>query len=169
MRNFENKEKIAQVSRVFEFLCGACVLFWGFLGIESAYAVFSWFLNAAFYSASARPNLNAWFWYGTLATGIEVLVWWNLYRFFGRLAGGCLFDRLTVQRLAVAGKLKLASWGFAWVPFLVATVRTGFYWPGKSWMGMGEMGGLTGAVAILFMAWLLREGQSLQEEQELTV
>jgi hypothetical protein len=57
---------------------------------------------------------------------------------------------------------------FDFLPLLLEIPTT------NGWVELGDatgslVGNLTGAIAIILVAWLLREGQTLEEEQELTV
>jgi hypothetical protein len=89
----------------------------------------------------------------------------NLYffRFFDRLKNGHLFDAQTIGYLETAGKwliaLGLFQALFALAEGLIAHSQN------ITFSGDGVFSGLV----TIFTAWLFREGQELQEEQELTV
>jgi hypothetical protein len=86
----------------------------------------------------------------------------KLFRFFERLRNGCLFDVQTVGYLAGAGKWWIALWAY---DGLFYGIRTLCFQVKMTW----EFGSLFSALTLLFVAWLLKEAQELQEEQELTV
>ena len=89
----------------------------------------------------------------------------NLYffKFFDRLKNGHLFDAQTVGHLETAGKW-LIAFGLFQALFAVVegliTHSQNITFPG---------GGIFSGLVTIFTAWLFREGQELQEEQELTV
>ncbi len=85
------------------------------------------------------------------------MVWWNFWNFFKRLKEGHLFDPLTVKRLANAGRWKIAVWAYLFIPL----------WLENSLAVHAD--GLFAGCGIIFTAWLLREGQTLEEDQKLTV
>jgi len=90
------------------------------------------------------------------------MVWWNFWKFFGRLKEGHLFDALTVRRLTIAARWKIAEWVFSFITTLLIP-------PNSVSVGAALPNGLFGVIAIIFTAWLLREGQTMEEEQKLTV
>jgi len=86
----------------------------------------------------------------------------KLFRFFDRLKSGYLFDAKTVSNLDAAGKWWIVLWIFEGV----------FYQIGNEVFQMKavwDSGGLFAGLTLIFVAWLLKEAQELQEEQELTV
>lgn len=86
----------------------------------------------------------------------------KLFRFFDRLKNGHLFDAQTVGNLDAAGKWWIAFWIFEGL----------FYQIGDQFFQMKMVwnsGGLFAGLTLIFVAWLLKEAQKLQEEQELTV
>jgi len=87
----------------------------------------------------------------------------KLFRFFDRLKNGHLFDAQTVKNLDDAGRWWVALWFFE---ILFYTMRHKlFQMTNAPDFGGGLLAGLT----LIFMAWLLKEAQELQQEQELTV
>lgn len=165
MRNFENRRKIVRVSGFLKIFCWLAMAGNALVGV---YAAVGW----AIMCFKAPPSISTdmalmapfWVWYSPLACVIQFMAWRNFWIFFSWLKHGRIFDAPTVGRLMTAGKWMLAGWVWAYVPFA-------FYPPHGpiGWSGSGETGDLIGALAIIFVAWLLREGQTLQEEQELTV
>lgn len=98
---------------------------------------------------------------------LSFIVILKLFRFFDRLKNGNLFDAQTIGNLAAAGK-----W---WILFSI--LENLFYWVGQElfkilFSKIGQtwgFGGLFAGLTLIFVAWLLKEAQGLQEEQELTV
>jgi hypothetical protein len=86
----------------------------------------------------------------------------KLFRFFDRLKDGHLFDAPTVGNLDAAGKWWIALWLYEGLFFVIGNQ---FFQSKMAWNSGGLFVGLT----LIFVAWLLKEAQELQEEQELTV
>ena len=86
----------------------------------------------------------------------------RLFRFFDRLKNRHLFDAQTVGHLDAAGKWWIALWLFE---VLYYEIGHGVFNISDAW----NSGGLFAGLALVFVAWLLKEAQELQEEQELTV
>jgi hypothetical protein len=87
----------------------------------------------------------------------------NFFRFFDRLKNGRLFDSQTVRYLEIAGKWWII---LGIVQIIMGAFEAYLYSPTNiNVSGNSIVAGLT----IFFVAWLLREAQELQEEQELTV
>lgn len=159
MRNFENRQKIMKASGVLAFLAGWAIVGCVTQGIVVALApILSWH--------------SCWFWFKLPYCALECMVWWNLCTFFSRLKGGHFFDIPTVGRLAAAGKYMLAAAVYLYIfDFLLFVIENpaanGF---GKLDDETGSLiGNLSTALVVFLMAWLLREGQTLEEEQKLTV
>jgi hypothetical protein len=87
----------------------------------------------------------------------------KLFRFFDRLKNGHLFDANTVGNLDNAGRWWVALWFFETVFYGIGHELFQFT---KSW---DFSGGLFAGLTLIFVAWLLKEAQELQYEQELTV
>lgn len=87
----------------------------------------------------------------------------NFFRFFDRLKNGRLFDSETVRHLEIAGKWWII---LGIVQILLGAVEAYLFSP-KNLIVSGN--GIVAGLTIFFVAWLLREAQELQEEQELTV
>ena len=86
----------------------------------------------------------------------------RLFRFFDRLKDGYMFDSKTVGHLDAAGRWWIVLWFFE---FLFYTIGHGILQISNAWGFSSLFAGLT----LMFVAWLLKEAQELQEEQELTV
>lgn len=157
-----------------QFICGWAVLG----GFVQGSLIVSWpilHLILHHYSpAQNSPELHStfWFWFKLPFSTLECIASINLWIFFSRLKAGHIFDALTVRRLSTAGKCMLAGavyvYIFDFLPLLLEIPTT------NGWVELGDatgslVGNLTGAIAIILVAWLLREGQTLEEEQELTV
>jgi hypothetical protein len=87
----------------------------------------------------------------------------NFFRFFDRLKNGRLFDSQTVRHLEIAGRWWII---LGIVQIALGVVEACFFSP-KNIIVSGN--GIVAGLMVFFVAWLLREAQELQEEQELTV
>lgn len=87
----------------------------------------------------------------------------QLFRFFDRLKNGRLFDSQTVRHLESAGKWWIV---FGIVQIILGALEASLLAP-KNLLVSGN--GIVAGLLVFFVAWLLREAQELQEEQELTV
>jgi hypothetical protein len=97
-----------------------------------------------------------------LQSALALVVNLKLFRFFDRLKNGHLFDAQTVGNLDAAGKWWIALWFYQGL----------FYGLGQEYFQLKmvwDSGGLFAGLILVFVAWLLKEAQELQEEQELTV
>jgi hypothetical protein len=160
MKNFQNKTKIIKVSKVLRKILFAGLVMWKIgIPVSLGSAVISIFLGTPAYLHSSD-------FYSQCGMSLLMVFYFivNLYlfRFFDRLKNGHLFDAQTVGNLDVAGKWWLVLWllGEAF-----STVGNEVYGLTMNW----EDGGLFTGLAFIFVAWLLKEAQELQEEQELTV
>jgi hypothetical protein len=121
--------------------------------------------------------MNVLFWNALPIDVIDFIVWWNFWQLFRRLKDGHVFDGPTVARLAAAGKWKLAGWIcsifsntiYQYLAEQASVHNLRFEFVRLFLSEISHVGSLIGAVAIIFAAWLLREGQTLEEEQKLTV
>src|SRR5665213_1644181 len=100
-------------------------------------------------------------WMALLAS-FGLIVNLKLFRFFDRLKNGHLFDAQTVGYLGAAGKWWIALWLYQG---LFYGLGQEYYQLKMAW----DSGGLFAGLILIFVAWLLKEAQELQEEQELTV
>lgn len=162
MKNFQNKAKIIQVSKILRTILFAGAILWGVaIGVFLFDLIFPLFVvpkNAI--HATTIFTLGS---MGLLAS-IGLVVNLRLFRFFDRLKNGNLFDAQTVGCLSAAGKWWIVFWLCEGVIFEIGDQifrsRMTATW---------DFGGLFAGLALLFVAWLLKEAQELQEEQELTV
>jgi hypothetical protein len=97
-----------------------------------------------------------------LAVGF--MVTWNFFRLFTRLKDGHLFEGQTIDYLEQAGKwwivLGIAQIIYKSVAALVFTPNN---------VNITDGGAIFSGLLVFFIAWVLREGQKLKEDQELTV
>jgi hypothetical protein len=164
MRNFENKEKIIQLSGGLRVVAFALMLFWGGGIIQFT---IGW-ISGAPEPGDNGPILepNSWHFNLVLVSVVEFIVWWNFWKFFSRLKAGHLFDALTVKRLSSAGWWKIAIWFYS---MILMWVENKLQHQLQTHVVSDLLDGLFVGVGIVFTAWLLREGQTLEEEQKLTV
>jgi Protein of unknown function (DUF2975) len=94
---------------------------------------------------------------------LSLMITLNFFRLFTRLKDGHLFEGKTINYLELAGKWWIV-FGIAQIIYHVVDAHT-FSRNGDIPGGDGIFGGLV----VFFIAWVLREGQKLKEEQELTV
>ena len=157
MKNFQNKAKIIKVSKVIRHFLFAGLVLWIGVGIPVVLV----------------QAVHLWFKIGNAATlylqgGVIVLlilcfiVNLRLFRFFDRLKNGCLFDAQTVGNLDAAGKWWVVLWLFE---VLYYDIGHGVFQISDAW----NFSGLFAGLVLIFVAWLLKEAQELQAEQELTV
>jgi hypothetical protein len=158
MKNIQNKAKIIKVSGVIRNILFAGLILWG-IGIL---AVGVSTLVLCYAHAGVIPSTVY------LQGGVIVflilcfLVNLRLFRFFDRLKNGYLFDAQTVGCLDTAGKLWIALWLFE---FLFYQIGHRVLQITNAW----ESSNLFAGLVLVFVAWLLKEAQGLQAEQELTV
>lgn len=157
MKNFQNKAKIVKVSKVIRHILFAGLVVWIGVGIPIVLlqAVNLW--NKIGNSATLYLQGG-----GILLLVLSFIVNLKLFRFFDRLKQGFLFDAQTVGHLDDAGKWWLLLWLFEVVYY---EIGHGVFHVSNAW----NSGGLFAGLALIFVAWLLKEAQGLQEEQELTV
>jgi hypothetical protein len=157
MKNFQNKQKIIKVSRQLRGLARLGLIFWAWMvGLMVSLAIQALAIkgNPAFTYTS----------FGGLAVVVQALIInWNLLRFFTCLQQGNLFDAKTVGYLQAAGRCWLV---YALFDFAYGLVGNSFIGTKMAFTGIGH---LFVSLTIIFVAWLLKEAQELQEEQELTV
>jgi hypothetical protein len=102
--------------------------------------------------------------YSFLVLPFALMVTFNFFRLFSRLKEGHLFKAQTVKYLETAGKWWIAL-GIVQAIFQFAE---GYIFTPSNIIVSGSNGIFAGLV-VFFVAWVLREAQELQEEQELTV
>jgi len=179
MRNLENKEKIIQVSGILKIIAWLGMAWNAFLGVSAMFdaLLLPLLLRGGVFREGSMPNIRTVAWTTFPAAVIGFIVWWNFWQLFRRLNDGHIFDGPTVARLATAGKWKLAGWIYSLFSITILEYLTEQTDSHKLWIEfvrlfvveISHVNGLIGAMAILLAAWLLREGQTLDEEQKLTV
>ena len=158
MKPIPNQAKIIKVSTVIRHVMFAGVVVW-IIGV----AVMTFQSIHSLFGAVQPARYLTW---GLL--GIEVLrlvVTWQLFRFFDRLKTGHFFDAQTVRHLAAAGKWWIVLWLYDVLMFFI---RSGIFKIDDGWKPI-DPATLFAGLVMVFIAWLLKEAQGLQEEQELTV
>jgi hypothetical protein len=162
MRNFENKEKIMRVSGVLRIVSTLVLCLYGSLLAILLLAGIAVMWNPRLIPNGPFGQLHFRLLYIPPWFAMALIEWWNFRIFFQRLNAGHIFDAPTVRRLAMASKWRLAAWIYSCATAVLFDPEFS-----PNWLAL--LGNLTGVLAIIFMAWLLREGQTLEEEQELTV
>jgi hypothetical protein len=156
MKNLQNQAKIIKASRQLRALARLTLIFWA-LGVILFLILTIIMLT---HGGNARSiYLTAG---GLGEMGLAVMVSLNFFRFFDRLKDGKLFDAKTVGHLHTAGRWWLGYWTVDW---LFAFVGNGWF-DTKMTFSFGQ---LFASLIVILVAWLLKEAQTLQEEQELTV
>jgi len=156
MKNFQNKANIVRVSKIIRNILFAGLVVW-IIGIPlvlfPVITLWSRTVPAARYSQCGNPVHMA----------LCLMVNLKLFRFFDRLKNGHLFDAPTVGNLDNAGRWWIALWFFE---ILFYGIGHEFFQMTNKWdFSANLFAGLT----LIFVAWLLKEAQELQQEQELTV
>jgi hypothetical protein len=156
MKNFQNKTKIIKASKQLRALARLGLIIWA-VGLVM-------FLVIAVAALTNGGNARAI--YLSLGGIVEMIfaliISLNFFRFFDRLKNGELFDAKTVSQLQVAGRWWLGYW---LADFLFGIVGNGCF-ETKITFASGQ---LFASLIVIFVAWLMKEAQELQEEQELTV
>jgi hypothetical protein len=159
MKNYQNKAKIVRVSKIIRNILFAGLVVW-IIGIPAVLiqvipviTLWSRVVPASRYLQCGTPLLMV----------LCLIVNLKLFRFFDRLKNGHLFDAKTVGNLDDAGRWWVALW----------FIETLFYGIGHEFFQMTNKwdfsGNLFAGMTLIFVAWLLKEAQELQQEQELTV
>jgi hypothetical protein len=161
MKNYQNKTKILKVSTVLRTILFAGLVLWA-IGIPAVlFQSIMYWTRQATTAASTALCLQ-----GSLMLSLvfRFMVTLHLFRFFDRLKKGSLFDAKTVGNLDAAGKWWIVLW-----PFEVLHQEIGRAISDQPGAWAWDCGGLFAGLTLIFVAWLLKEAQELQEEQELTV
>jgi hypothetical protein len=166
MKNFQNRTNIVRVSKIIRNLMFAGFFLWIFAIPATLITVFLTLCNWA----AVTPESRYYHCYLPLLQVLCLIVNLKLFRFFDRLKNGNLFDADTVKNLDDAGRWWVAFWLFQ---VLFHAIGTEFFQMTKMpGLGFGEPdlgGSLFAGLALIFVAWLLKEAEELQQEQELTV
>ncbi len=158
MKNFQNKNKIIKVSNIIRHILFAGVVLWA-IGIPVV--LLQCFLKEPLITGWERLSLQASF---LLVMVFQMAVNFCLFRFFDRLRRDHLFDAGTVSHLHAAGKWCIGLWI---LQMYHAFVRAGIFPSASAEILNASV--LFAGLILIFFAWLLKEAQGLQEEQELTV
>ena len=159
MKNFQNKAKIIKVSKILRAILKTGLALWI---ITMPVAWGSFFIPIIFHTRTATDAETCKTIGNLLIMPFVFTVNLYLFKFFDRLKNGHLFDAQTVGHLDVAGKWWVALWLYQGL----------FYCLGQEYFQLKmawDSGGLFTGLILIFVAWLLKEAQELQEEQELTV
>jgi len=164
MKNFQNKAKIIRISKIIRHILFAGLVLWVIsIPLMLFQAISLWY-------KSTIPATHYLPWGLLVLIGFRFIVNWKLFRFFDRLKDGHLFDVKTVGNLDAAGKWWIVLWLY---DVLFHEVRLGVFQISDDWnptsFDLLNFGSLFAGLVIVFVAWLLKEAQGLQEEQELTV
>jgi hypothetical protein len=158
MKNFQNKTKIIKVSVQLRAIARLSIIGWT-IGLLL-------FLFGGFQTLTSGYSVNAHIPYlelsGIAEMVLAIIVSLNFFRFFDRLKNGELFDARTVDYLTKAGQWWLAYWIF---DFTFSVISHAWFNPNMAF----SFGQLFASLLVIFVAWLLKEAQVLQEEQQLTV
>ncbi len=159
MKNFQSKAKIIKVSKILRAILKAGLVLWI---ITMPVALGSFCIPIIFHTNTATHAET----YKTIGNLLIMpfvfTVNLYLFKFFDRLKNGHLFDSQTVGNLDSAGK---------WL-VLLGIFEGLFYQIGNEIFQLKmvwDSGGLFAGLILIFVAWLLKEAQELQEAQELTV
>ena len=161
MKNYQNKAKIVRVSKIIRNILFAGLVVW-IIGIPVVLfpAAVSLWSRLGVTPVSRYLQCGA-----PLHMVLGLIVNLKLFRFFDRLKNGHLFDAQTVGNLDNAGRWWVALWFFETLFFGISHTFIQFTNANPLDFGSGLFAGLT----LIFVAWLLKEAQELQQEQELTV
>lgn len=160
MKNFQNKTKIIKVSTTIRNILLAGLVLWIIvMPLALITSVIPFILNTHMHTMAEDCK--------TVGNSLTVPFVFaaNLYffKFFNRLKNGHLFDARTTGCLEAAGKWLIAIGLFQ---MAVAFVEG---WMMNSQHVTFPVEGIFSGLITIFTAWLFREGQEMQEEQELTV
>ncbi len=161
MKNFQNKAKIIKVSSALRTIAFIGLVMWAFtIATLLGNAIIPPLIWKQFpFSISLFLPVPALLF--VFMTNLKI------FRFFNRLKNGCLFDVQTVGNLNDAGTYWLLMWLYqiVWL-----ALRQGLYADKFDVSHISpDLGSLFAGLTLKFVAWLLKEAQELQEEQELTV
>jgi uncharacterized membrane protein YbhN (UPF0104 family) len=156
MKNFQNKAKIVKVGKIIRNILFAGLAVWMIMIPVVLLPIIltknSRLLPVSLYLQCGAPIV--------MVLGLVINL--KLFRFFDRLQNGHLFDAQTVGCLDTAGKWWVAAGLFE---VLFYQIGHAIFQITNAWNFSNLFAGLT----LIFVAWLLKEAQELQEEQALTV
>jgi hypothetical protein len=167
MKNFQNKAKIVKVSKVLRVIAFVGLVLWALVTVGL-------FGNAILPPLIWKQDFTFLF---KDFTPIPMFVFafianLKIFHFFNRLKNGYFFDARTVGNLNAAGTWMLMMWLYERVYCVLGqTLNADPPWSDSinySHFSL-DLSMLFAALTSKFFAWLFREAQELQEEQELTV
>ena len=156
MKNFQNKAKIIKVSKNIRSILFAGLVLW--MVAIPVFLIPFIFLPEEKMHSSMICEIGG----RVLLASLGLVVNLKLFRFFDRLKNGHLFDAQTVGNLDAAGRWWIVLWLFQGLFYQIEYQFFGHA------MVLGSSGLFAGLI-LIFVSWLLKEAQELQEEQELTV
>jgi len=159
MKNFQNKAKIIKASKILRAILKTGLVLWI---ITMPVALGSFFIPIIFHTSTATDAETYKTIGNLLIMPFAFTVNLYLFKFFDRLKNGHLFDAKTVRNFDSAGKWWIVLWLFEG---LFSQIGNEVFQMKAVW----DSGGLFAGLILIFVAWLLKEAQELQEEQELTV
>ena len=159
MNAIPNQAKIIKVSTVLWLVLLAGVVVWA-IGIAMG---LSGVTRSTIGPATPLMRFRAWGFLGMEA--LRFMVTWKLCRFFYQLKAGRFFEAATVGYLDAVGKWWIVLWLYSVIFY---QLRAGVFQIVDQWNPKSPEA-LFGGLVIIFMAWLWKEAQGLQEEKELTV
>jgi len=160
MKNFQNKTKIIKVSTALRTIAFAGLVISAFtIAVLLGNAIIPPLIWKQF-PFSISPFLMPMLLFAFMAN-------LKIFRFLNRLKNGYLFDAQTVGNLNAAGTWMIMMWLYQIVYFALSQ---SLYADNFDLRHLSpDLGSLFAALTLKFFAWLFREAQDLQEEQELTV
>jgi len=156
MKNFQNKDKIIKASRQLCVLARVTLAVW-IIGL-AMFLVLT--INVTTNGGNSRSIYLTGG--GLIEMLFAIMITLNFLQFFNRLRKGELFDAPTIGCLHAAGRWWLAYW---MMDFAFCAIGNKWFETQMTY----TFGGLFTAMTVIFVAWLLKEAQDLQEEQALTV
>jgi Protein of unknown function (DUF2975) len=160
MKNYQNKAKIVKISKIIRNILLAGLVLWIIaMPLALATILIPLILHTNTHATAENYNIAG----NSLAMPFVFAANLYFFKFFDRLKNGHLFDAQTIGYLETAGKWLIALGLFQALFMIVEGLMT--HSQNVTFSGDGILSGLV----TIFTAWLFREGQELQEEQELTV
>jgi hypothetical protein len=162
MKNFQNKARIIKAGTALRTIAFAGLVLW-------AFTIVTLLGNAIVLPLILKQKFP---FEVSLVLPVPKLVFafmanLKIFRFFNRLKNGCLFDAQTVGNVDAAGTWWLMMWLYQLVWL---TLQQSLYADKFDWSHVPiDWGWLFAGLTLKLFAWLFREAQELQEEQELTV
>jgi len=161
MKNFQNKARIIKASTALRTIAFAGLVIWAFtiVVLLGTAIVLPLIWKQQFHS-----SVSLFLPVPTLLFAFMANL--KIFRFFNRLKNGCFFDAQTVGNLDAAGTWWLMMWLYQLVWLMVQQSLADKLDVSRLPV---DWGWLFAGLTLKLFAWLFREAQGLQEEQELTV